>query len=399
MQALIAILIMVFSTLACVRKSDSVEDITSVPEYDITKPLDSLFRTLFTKEDPGAVVVFMRGDSIVYDHSFGVASYASKRKLTDTTMMNSCSLTKTFLVAAILKLQREGKLSINDSLTKFFPSFNSDVFSKISVYHILTQTTGLPDLRPRNSNEWNMYLNQQGSTFGDGDDYLLYANEDEMIRFYETVKYTDTEPGTHFVYQEPPFMLLGAIVEIASGRPLEEYLAQEIFPSAGVEDVYFFDPDHPHPSEAHGYIPYEFIDPDASVSPDGRWVEFDYGESPFFCSRPDHGIMLNALEHVKWQRALYTGKIIPMEDVLATYSNFVPTTVPYLGYGYGTFVSHRDGFPLKPVHNSFNGGFSVIDGVYPEQEIYYTVLSNRSDWNRVELGDKIDDILRAKGWL
>lgn len=395
----LAVIIAEVCTSCCKKQGHNEACVSAVAECEITAPLDSLLDSLFRPEDPGAVMVIVRGDSVVYDHAVGVANFDTGMRLTDTTLMNSCSLTKGFVMAAVLKLQREGRLSLEDTLTEFFPTFNKDVFGKLTVRHIVNHTTGLPDRRPRNPNEWNTYLKLHESTFGDSEDYLLYANEDEMVRFYETVDHLENEPGTKFAYQEPPFLLLGCIIEQVSGMPLEDYININFIEPFGLVKTCFFDSEKNHDIMAHGYVPAEKNDQDAKLSRDGRWAEFDYGESPFFGTHPDHGILTTGKEYARWQKALYSGEVVPLEDLRNIYNELTTTRVDYVSYGYATFVSLRDGYPVKPFRISYNGGFSVAEGVFPEQHIYYVILSNRPDWKRLAVSEKVDDILRSKGWI
>ncbi len=370
-----------------------------VPDCEITAPLDSLFSSMFGPGEPGAAVVVMRNGTIVYDRAFGVADYKRGMLVTDTTMMNICSLTKSFTVASILKLQKDGRLSVDDPLIKYFPDFNEDVFGKVTLHHVMTHTSGLPDGRPCNSDEWDSYRKITKTVFGNIDDYLLYANDETLVRFYRNVDSFVNEPGTKYAYQEPPFILLGFVIEKASGMPFEEYVAKNFFEPFGLNMACFYEPADKTRSPAHAYSPADATDDESTLSPDGRWAEFDYGESPFFYSHPDHGIMMTAEDAVRWQHALYTGLVLPMDAVDMASAAMVEVPADGVSYGYGTFVCTRQGFPEHPFHMSNNGGFSVVEAAFPDECLYYVLLSNRPDWRRLDTKYKIDDILRSKGWI
>ncbi len=363
----------------------------AIPPCEITTPLDSLFSTMFRPDEPGAIVGVVRNDSIVYLRGFGKASLAPSRPMTDSTMLNVCSITKTFVVAAVTKLAEAGKLSLDDSVAEYFPQFEGHCFKEVKLRHILSHTTGLPDLRPRNPDQWDTYVKRHNSTFGEGSDYLLYGREEELIRFYESVDSLLHNPGEGFHYQEPPFMLLSYVISQAAGMPFDQYMTDSIFSAAGLRNTAFFDPDTEFPNEAHGYAPVE--------GQPGKWAEYDYGEAEFFPTRADRGLYTTAADFIKWQKAFYGGKLISPENVARTIAWQTGTRLPNIGYGYGIFVENKPEMPYKAFHMSSNGGFSVFESVIPEARIFYFVLSNRPDWSRLATGHKIDAVLRSKDWI
>lgn len=90
----------------------------------VADSFDSLFSELFPNEDePGAIVVVMRGDSIVYNRAFGLANMASEDAINDSTLFNLSSASKIFTAAALLKLCEQGEITLDDSLAMYFPEF------------------------------------------------------------------------------------------------------------------------------------------------------------------------------------------------------------------------------------------------------------------------------------
>src|SRR4051812_11228287 len=114
----------------------------------VTKGLDSLFEKTFKPGEPGAAVIIVKNGRVIYEKGFGVEDMQTKKRITSKTLFNIGSISKTFVANAILRLNDEGKLSINDDLYKYFPDFkNKDIAKKIKIYHLLTHTSGLPDSR------------------------------------------------------------------------------------------------------------------------------------------------------------------------------------------------------------------------------------------------------------
>ncbi len=367
---------------------------------EVAAPIDSLFESLFSPNEPGAIVGICIDGKPAYVKGFGLARLDTGAPYTDSTSTNICSATKSFTTTAVMKLVEQGKLSLDQSIDEFFPNFNAPVFSHITIRHILSHTTGLPDKRPRNPDQWANYIKRHDSTFGISDDYMLYGREPEMIKYFESVDRLETEPGTQYRYQDPPFMLLSTVIEKASGMPFEKYMTDSIFAPAGLTETRFFEPDSIIPNEAHGYGPADGLsEEDQFVSSDGKWEEYDYGEAAFFPTRADRGIYTTARDYFKWLQAIYSGKIINFDSISERYDWQVSIKLPNIGYGLGVFLQSKPDYPYKAFHMSYNGGFSIYQCYFPDQNIFMFVFSNRPDWDRLEIGKNIDKIFRQAEWI
>lgn len=367
---------------------------------EIAAPMDSLFGAMFPSDEPGAIVGVSVDGKPVYLKGFGKARLDTGKPYTDSTSTNICSATRSFVTAAILKLAEDGRLSLNQTIADYFPNFTSPVFHKVTLRHILSNSTGLPDKRPRNPDQWTSYIKRHDSTFGISEDYMLYGREPEMIRFFESVDRLEAEPGTTYRYQDPPFMLLSTVIEKASGMSFEQYMTDSIFTPAGLTETHFFEPDQVIPNEAHGYAPAAGnSEEDQFISADGKWEEYDYGEASFFPTRADRGIYTTARDYFKWIAALYGGRIIDPVSVAASYNWQISTRLPNIGYGLGVFLESTPGMPFKAFHMSYNGGFSIYQCYFQDQNIFVFVFSNRPDWDRLATGKKISAVLRNAGWI
>ena len=364
--------------------------------------LDSLFTGIFatTGHAPGAVVTVMSGDTVLYTGAFGNADLQRNTPLTDSTVLNAASASKTFIVAALLKLQEQGLLDLDEPIQNYLPQYSTAPFKTITARHIVMHTTGLPDLRPRTAEEWADYTKTHPSHFGYGKDYMLYGREEEQVKVFQTADTLKYTPGTHFEYQNAPFLILSQLVERVSGRKFEDWMQSEIFEPAGLTETQYYKPESPSPRLAHGYIALQGEAPKGVfVSADGKWQEYDYGEAPFFLSRADNGIFTTPREYIKWLRAFYNGKIISKASAKKTYTDLVATNIPDIDYGYGTYVRNIPTKPYKVFHSTSNGGFSVFEAIFPRQNVYYTIFANRTGWDRFGTTEKVDSILRRHGWL
>lgn len=190
---------------ACSRTSNK-HNMPELPATAVTAPLDSLFTSIFDGNGPGAIIMVARGDSLVYRRAFGYADIESGTRISDSTVFNLSSASKVLSSVALLRLAEQGKINLDDSLSKYFPEFPERFFSHITIRHILTHSTGLPDLLPRNNDEWNIYLVDHKSIFGFGNDYRLYGSDKEYMQVFENLDSVDFEPGRHYQRNDPGYI-------------------------------------------------------------------------------------------------------------------------------------------------------------------------------------------------
>lgn len=382
-------------TQLCGCKNKQADDVCQV-----SNQLDSLFSELFKADEPGAAVVVVRGDSVVYNKGFGLARMDTLVPISDRTTFNICSVSKQFSAVALCLLAEQGKLSLDDTVSKFFPEFEAEFFSRITLRHLMSHTSGIPDARPRNDKAWKEYTAKYKTAFDNVHDFKRFAAEDETTRFMLKLDQLDFEPGTQYDYQNPTFQLMLMIVEKATGEQFDEWMHRNIFLPAGMEQTCYYEPGKNIPNMAHAYVPAEGENKYGYFrSEDGRWEECDYGEATFFGTKADGGIYTTPLEFLKWDKALYSDKVMSQAMRNEAHTPRIATDIPETDYGYGWFIEHRTDRPRKIYHTGDNGGFLIFEGRFPEKDLFYLVFANRPDWNRTETVEKMDQIFAAQGWI
>lgn len=375
-----------------------------IPACEITHDMDSLFSSIFGgKEAPGGIVMVMRNDTIVYDHAWGLARLDKETPdyISDSTYFNLSSASKLFSATALLKLAEEGKLSLDDKLNKYFPEFSDSYLQDITIRNILTHSSGLPDLRPRNHEEWQQYLKDHESVFASGKDYRRYGSEEEHIKVFQHLDSVDFAPGTHYLRNDPAFTMVAPIIERVTGENYDSWMQTNIFAPAGVDGIYYFDISQDiHTSQAHGYR--RFDEKDKAVGPlskDGKWEEYDYGEAEFFLTKADRGAYASGRDFMKWINALYRSKIISRSSLNSMLYPYLHTDIPLVSFGLGFAMRIEPGFPLKAYHMNANGGFRSIEATWPDRKLHYIVFSNRNDWDERATAAAVDRIFRKHGWI
>lgn len=158
----------------------------------------------------GAAVAVSKHGEIIYENGFGVRNIKSQEPTTPETIFGTASITKSFTAMAIMKLEEEGKLSVQDPVTKYLPEFmipGVEDMECIKIHHLLSHTTGLPPMRRRQD------LNQL-------DEHLSYLSSEEIKLL--------GKPGEYFSYCNDTFLLLGAIIERLTGRLYRKYITEHI---------------------------------------------------------------------------------------------------------------------------------------------------------------------------
>ncbi|MDE6120437.1 MAG: beta-lactamase family protein [Muribaculaceae bacterium] len=370
----------------------------SLPPCPISAPMDSIFRSLFPSEnEPGAIVEVMRHGQIIYRGCFGIADLESHSPITDSTVFNISSTSKLFSVAGIMKLVEEGRISLDDNLSDFFPEFPDNVFKHITIRHILTHTSGLPDLQPQNEQNWREFTSGNRTPFANLRDFQLFGSEDEHIKVFSQLTATPWPPGTHYNSFDPTLTLLAPLLERITGENYDTWMRLNIFEPAGMTETFYYKVGGSNPKMAHAYrpsVPGEKL-PGAYQSPDGKWQEYDYGEVPYFLTKSNRGLFTSARSFMRWINKLYDGEIISQESLSQMGVERVEVGVPHSFFGYGTAVRLEPGYPRKNYHINRNGAFSIIDGTWPEQHTSYIIFSNRNDWDMRTTAAKVDSIIKA----
>ncbi|HBZ35524.1 MAG TPA: serine hydrolase domain-containing protein [Bacteroidales bacterium] len=336
--------------------------------------IDSLFQSLYPSNEPGAAVLIMKGDSIVFDKGYGIADLEEMTKIDGNTFFNIASVSKQFAAVAVMMLAEEGKLSLDDNVKKWFPYFKADFFEKIKIKHLLSHTSGIPDARDRSNRN-----------------FVLTATDVASYSYMKNLDTLNFEPGSDYEYMNPTFQLLYTIIEKASGMQFDTFMKNKIFLPCGMNETTYFEAGKEIPRMAHGYL----LD-----STSNNFREFDFGEESFFATKADGGIYTSTREFAKWEIALRDNKLISEQMKNTAHSPKISIKdMPYTFYGYGWFIEEKPGYPVKVFHTGDNGGFQIYAGRYPDNKILYLIFSNRNDRDRELTISKLDKILKEAGWL
>lgn len=304
-----------------------------------------------------SVLVAERG-TVLVDTAYGFADLEHGVRNTADTRFRVASVTKQFTAMAIAMLAQDGRLSIGDPISKYVDSL-PPAWSGITIHHLLRHTSGISDYE-----EWfDGYTTQAYS------DYMSQAHAPERILRDAKARPLDHEPGTKFRYSNSAYILLGFIVERASGMPYAEFLRTRIHEPLGMtlsgqdrsEEIIV--------NRARGYR----LRPEASRRAYYNGLaRTDYLNAVYQLMEPpqaDAGLVTTARDLYRWDQALYTERLVKRALLDSIFT-------PGLGdYGYGWFV--RSG-PDGIVHGHSGGlpGFSCYIMRIPGTQRTIIVLGN-----------------------
>jgi CubicO group peptidase (beta-lactamase class C family) len=298
----------------------------------------------------GAILAAKDGE-IILSKGYGLANREQGIPFTPDTVSTIGSITKQFTAAAILKLEMQGKLRVEDRITKFFENVPEDKRG-ITLHHFLTHTAGLID--------------------GLGDDFDLQATRDWLLDRAMKSK-LQWEPGKRYAYSNLGYSLLGMIVEKVSGQPYEQFLSEQLFKPAGMNHTGYVLPKFKPEELAIGYRDDE---PWGTVIghpmlPDG----------PCWNLRANGGIHSTVGDMYKWHLALEGNKILSPEAKKKMFTSHVPEgpdADSFYGYGWAIFTTQR-GTKLI-AHNGGNGIFSADFRRYVDENVVFFLAINISEF-------------------
>lgn len=165
-------------------------------------------------------------------------------------------------------------------------------------------------------------------------------------------------------------------------------------------ETFYYSPGKDSENMAHGYRKAEGGKrPLTYRSKDGKWDEYDYGEVDFFLTRADRGAYSSARDFMRFNKALYSGEIISPESLGQMITPYIATDIPLVSFGLGGAIRNEPGHPAKSYHMNSNGGFTILEGTWPDVNLHYLMFSCRPQGDQRKLTAKIDSILKSKSWI
>ena len=313
--------------LATVGLAQDVSRMDEVVQYNVSN-----------KKFMGSVLV-ARGEEILLNKGYGSANLEWNIPNSPATKFRLGSVTKQFTAAAILLLEERGKLKTDDPVKKFM-SDAPTAWEKITIYHLLTHTSGIPNF----------------TSFPDYPSQKPFAATPEKLVARFRDKPLDFQPGEKWSYSNSGYILLGYVLEKASGESYEKFLQENIFGPLDMKDSGYDSNSAIILRRASGYGP----------GKDGPMnAEFIHMSIPFSA-----GALYSTTEDLlRWQRGLFGGKLLSA-------ASLAKMTTPFKDdYACGVGVRTVNGRRVID-HGGGIEGFNTFLAYYPDDKLTVVALSN-----------------------
>jgi D-alanyl-D-alanine carboxypeptidase len=288
----------------------------------------------------------VRGQDTLVMKGYGMADVENDVPATAQTVYRIGSVTKQFTSVAVMQLVEQGKLSLDDDVTKYVPNAPTHG-RRVLVRHLLNHTSGIPsytDVGPGFGRVMRLDLSK---------DSLIATVKDDSLQF---------EPGSHFYYNNTGYFLLGMIVERVTGKPYGDYLRDALFAPNGLTSTVYCGTMPLIKRRAHGYEGR----PTGLVNADYISMDLPYAAGSL-CSTVG--------DLAAWTRLLHSGKLVKE-------SSFTTMTTPAklssgrpTQYGFGLFMD-TVGTHRRVHHGGGINGFISELAYYPDDSLTVVVLSN-----------------------
>ncbi len=295
---------------------------------------------------PSASLAIVRDGQIAYTHAYGKAHLDPDVMATPAMRYSIGSISKQFTATAMLMLQQEGKLSIDDAVGKYLPDLTRA--NEVTIRELLSHTSGYQDYWP--------------------EDYLMPPMREpttaQHILDVWGKKPLDFDPGTKWQYSNTNYVIAGEIVEKVSGEPLMQFLEEHIFHPLAMKEVWNSDVTKLGETDAEGYIRYA-LGPLRPAPKEGRGWMFAAGElamPAYDLAQWDISVMNRALLEKKSYDELETP--VKLKDGSDTH------------YALGMEVRMLNGHP-ELEHSGEVSGFVAENMVFPEDKLAIAVLTNQ----------------------
>jgi D-alanyl-D-alanine carboxypeptidase len=344
------------------------------PEIGVAQTVDTIDPALRAKIDriaagvmeqhgvPSASIAVLQHGKLVFTHAYGLAHISPDKPATPEMRYSIGSISKQFTAAAILILQEQGKLKLDDPVGQYVPGLTRG--NEITIRHILSHTSGYQDYWP--------------------EDYLMTPmmkpTTAQHILDTWAKKPLDFEPGAQWQYSNTNYVIAGMIVEKVSGQKLMDFLAEHIFHPLGMKSVYDTDQDKLTSTDATAYIR-AALGPLRPAPKEGRNWMFAAGE----LAMTPHDLAL-------WNQSLIAQSILKPESYKEMFTSIKLKNGQDTHYGLGIFVRQYDGHRLLE-HSGEVTGFVSESMVLPDDGASVIVLTNHMAGGAAEIGELITDAI------
>ncbi|MEM0272340.1 MAG: serine hydrolase [Thermoprotei archaeon] len=324
------------------------------------------------QSDPNACLAIgvLKEGGIVYSKGFGYRDFSLSKPTTDKTLFGVGSVTKSFTALSILLLEKEGKLSVEDPVSKYLPEYHFGGSRPVLIKHLLTHTSGIPALGVAETIIEDNVKGERGKRFSGRKEFVNWVNRGSSERVFE--------PGERFLYWNEGYTILGELIEKTSGLSYREFVHKMLLAQIGMY--------------RSGFGANMLSDTDAMepyIVEGRRKIRVSFPDNPLIDAA---GGLISCVRDLCKYIRVYTSDEQPFEKEILKKSRTpyvkcgLPTPFGEEYYGYG-WVVNPNFFGHTLVHHGGNIGVSTAYvGFIPELGIGVTIVSNTENIHTSYIG-------------
>jgi CubicO group peptidase (beta-lactamase class C family) len=327
------------NTIQRASKSDSEQYYNALKKF---------FEGSLTTRNFNGGVLIAKGDAVLYEQYTGYKDFNSKEPLDAGSPMHVASVSKTFTSGAILKLVQDGKLNLDDPISKFFPGIP---YEGVTVQMLLSHRSGIPN--------YVHYLENMG---WNKDQFA--TNQDVLNSLYQLHPRAEFAAGTRFSYSNTNFLLLSMIVEKVSGERFYDFMKNNIFEPLGLSNTHIFSL-----ADSTNVIP--------SYQPNSRMWDWDFLDNTY----GDKNVYTTPRDLFKWGKALMSGDFIRKSLLDSAFTPYSNEKKSVHNYGLGFRLLTLSNGKKVIYHNGRWHGSNAAFAMLPDEDIIIAIIGNRYNAN------------------
>ncbi|WP_339611489.1 serine hydrolase domain-containing protein, partial [uncultured Planktosalinus sp.] len=286
--------------------------INLVSAQHIEKQIDAIFTEAYPANAPGATVLIAQDDKVIYRKAFGMANLELNVPMNPEHVLELASITKQFTSVAILMLMEQGKLSLEDPLSKYIEDYPKG--KEVTIHHLLNHTSGI-------------------KSYTDIPSFRQMARTDmtpiEIINKFKDLP-MDFEPGERYAYNNSAYILLGYIIEEVSGMSYEDYIQKNIFDKLGMKNSYYGSQSRIILNRASGY------QPSGESYENAEYLSMTL---PYAAG----SLMSTVDDMLLWSKAIHRNTLISERSKQLAFTNYTLNNGKNINYGYGWGINKLAG--------------------------------------------------------
>jgi CubicO group peptidase (beta-lactamase class C family) len=332
---------------------------TVAAQDDIARRIDEIFARWNKPDTPGAAVTVIRDGRILYQHGYGIANLEYDIPIQPETVFHVASVSKQFTAMALVLLEQDGKLSIDDDVRKYLPEL-PNYGRRITIRHLLQHTSGVRD-------QWQT-LGVAGWRLDD------VITQEQILRVLLRQRELNFDPGARHLYSNGGYTLAAEIVARVSSKPMPDFCEERIFQPLGM-------------TRTHFHIDHQRIVRDRAYS----YGPFDGGLQALPLNYANVGatsLFTTAPDLAKWLDNFRDPKVGGPKAIARLQEQAVLNDGQTVPYGLGLTIGKYRGLRALS-HAGGDAGYRSYVAWYPEQKLGIAIVSNHASFNTGAINNQV----------